>query len=438
VKQAVILAGGKGTRLKERLGDLPKPLIDVDGRPLLWRQLKKLEEFGFEEAVVLVNYRADRIESFLASSGLKLRTRVVDDGDPRGTAGAVLTMAHTLEECFLVVYGDTLFDVDLDRFEGFHRRNAGAVTLFLHPNDHPEDSDLVEVDEDRRVIDFHAYPHPAGSWFPNLVNAALYFVEKKGLLPYRGLPPPLDFAKDLFPKMLADGQIIAGYVSSEYIKDLGTPARLDKAVSALQRGLVERSSYRFPQRAVFIDRDGTLNEERGHIRRPEDLEVFPFVGAALKRLNEGEYRAVLVTNQPVVARGEASAADLRRVHARLDAEAARSQAFFDAQYVCPHHPDAGYAGEVAALKVDCECRKPKPGLILRAIADMNIDPRRSWFVGDSTADFGAAEAAGVRSIGVRTGQAGMDAKYPFTPFLWVADFAEAVDWILGRKEEETE
>ena len=430
MKQAVILAGGKGTRLKERLRDLPKPLVDVGGVPLLLRQLTKLEDFGFDEAVILVNHKAEAIERFVRETPLKIRCRVVNDGEPRGTAGAVLALLDDLADSFLVVYGDTLFDIDFDRFLRFHQGAESSASLFLHPNDHPEDSDLVELDENQKIVAFHPYPHPEGSWFPNLVNAALYFVEKSSLVAYKNLTPPLDFAKDLFPRMIDDGLRLAGYISSEYIKDLGTPARLDKAVSALSRGLVERASYRHTQKAVFIDRDGTVNEERGHIRRAADLEVFPFVGAALKRLNDAEYRAILVTNQPVIARGEATLADLRTIHGRLDAEVARNKAFFDAKYVCPHHPDSGFEGEVKALKVKCDCRKPLPGLVNQAIRDMNIDPRQSWFIGDTTADFGAAAQAGVRSIGVRTGGGSLDGRYPFEPGVVVDDFAAAVQYIL--------
>ena len=431
MKQAVILAGGKGTRLKERLGNLPKPLVDVAGVPLLLRQLRALESSGFDEAVVLVNHRAEAIEEFLSATSLRIRCRIVNDGDPRGTAGAVLALVDQLAEEFLVVYGDTLFDIDFDRFLAFHHRGRGAAgSLFLHPNDHPEDSDLVEIDDQGRILAFHSYPHAEGSWYPNLVNAALYVLEKAALTPYRSLPPPLDFAKDFFPRMVADGRFLAGYVSSEYIKDLGTPSRLDKAEVALKRGSVERASYRHRQRAVFIDRDGTMNEERGFIRRAEDLVVFPGVGAALKRLNDAEYRTVLVTNQPVLARGEATEADLRRIHGRLDAEVARDKAFFDAKYICPHHPDSGFAGEVKALKIKCDCRKPAPGLILRAADQMNIDLAQSWFVGDSTADFGAARQAGVRSIGVRTGEGGRDGRHPYRPDVMVEDFAAAIDYLL--------
>lgn len=431
MKQAVILAGGKGTRLQERLGGLPKPLVSVAGVPLLLRQLRALEVAGLEEALVLVNHRAEVIEDFLAAAELRIRCHLINDGEPRGTAGAVLALTELLADRFLVVYGDTLFDVDLDRFLTFHLKRPGSAgSLFLHPNDHPEDSDLVEIDDEARIVGFHSYPHTPGSWFPNLVNAALYILEKESLLAYRDLKPPLDFAKDLFPRVVADGRPLAGYVSSEYIKDLGTPSRLDKAEAALTRGTVQRASYRFQQRAVFIDRDGTVNEERGFIRSAEDLAVFPFVGEALKRLNEAEYRSVLVTNQPVLARGEASTTDLRRIHGRLDAEVARAKAYFDAKYICPHHPDSGFSGEVKALKIRCDCRKPAPGLVLRAAQDMNLKLSESWFIGDSTADFGAAQRAGVKSIGVRTGEAGRDGRYPYTPDVVVENFAAAVSYVL--------
>jgi len=429
LRQAVILAGGKGTRLKERLGDLPKPLVDVGGVPLLFRQLRSLETAGYDEVLILVNHQAEAIESFVATNQWRIRCQILNDGEPRGTAGAVLALMDLLAERFLVVYGDTLFDVDFARFETFHQKSSNGASLFLHPNDHPEDSDLVEIDAGV-ILGFHGYPHPPGSWYPNLVNAALYLVEKAALVPYQHLSPPLDFAKDLFPRMVADGCRLGGYVSSEYIKDLGTPARLDKAVSSLARGVVGRASYRHLQRAVFIDRDGTLNDDPGFIRFAEDLHVFPFVGSAIKRLNDTEYRAVLITNQPVIARGEATFADLRRIHGKLDAELARSRAYLDAYYVCPHHPDSGFPGEVKELKVACDCRKPKPGLVLRAARDMNIDLSRSWFVGDSTSDFGAAALAGVRSIGVRTGCASSDTRYPYRPDVLKENFAAAVEYIL--------
>ncbi len=323
--------------------------------------------------------------------------------------------------------------VDLSRFWDWHAQDhLASASLFLHPNDHPADSDLVEIDADDRIVRFHPYPHPQGRWLPNLVNAALYIIRKASLIRWRDAQPPLDFGKDLFPRMVEAGLVLRGYNSPEYIKDAGTPARLERVRKAYVEGVVERASLSYPQRAVFIDRDGTLNEDTGHVARAEDLKVFPFVGSALKRLNQSEWRAVVVTNQPVLARGKVNDAEMREIHARLDSEVAVDQAFFDRIYLCPHHPDRGFAGEVAALKVDCDCRKPKPGLILRAAQDLNVNLAESWFVGDSTADLGAAEQAGVSSILVRTGTGGLDEIHPFEPGFSQENFGRAVDFILDE------
>ena len=431
MKQAVILAGGKGTRLASVLNGLPKPLVDVCGKPLLLHQLELLCAHGFTDAVVMVNHRAEAIREWLNGVDLPISVRLIDDGEPRGTAGAVLAALRDLEPEFLVMYGDTMLCVDLTRFWAWHRAVPGAdVSLFLHPNDHPHDSDLVETDEAGRIIAFHAYPHPPDAWLPNLVNAALYVVRRESLRAWVDSAGPLDFGKDLFPRMLAAGATLRGYASPEYIKDAGTPDRLERVRNALTSGAIRRASLNETQRAVFLDRDGTLNVEHGLIRRAEDLEVFPFAGSAIRRLNEAEWRTVLVSNQPVIARGEVTEAELRHIHARLETEIGRDHAYFDRIYICPHHPDRGFPGERIELKIRCDCRKPEPGLIFNAQKDLNIDLARSWYIGDSTADLGAAEKAGVSSILVETGHGGLDRRYPHEARFTVANVSEAAAFIL--------
>ena len=428
--QAVMLAGGKGTRLAARLGGRPKPLVEVGGIPLLERQLRSLAAHGVTSAVILVNHLAGQIEAFLAQREIGLRTTLIDDGSPRGTSGAVLACLAALEERFLVVYGDTLFDIDIAAMIAAHEGSGAAATLLLHPNDHPADSDLVECDDTGRIVAFHGYPHAPGRFLPNLVNAAFYVVEKSLLTAYRDMATPSDFARDLFPAAVRDGHHLHGYRSFEYIKDLGTPSRLDKAERHLAGGVVARARRSETQRAVFIDRDGTLNVLRDYVRCPGDLALLPGVVGALRRLNEAEWRTVVVTNQPVLARGECSPAGLRAIHAKLDTELGQHGVYLDAVYVCPHHPHGGFAGEVAALKVDCDCRKPKAGLLERAILDMNIDRARSFMVGDSTTDVEAARRAGVRSILVGTGEAGRDGRVCARPDFVADDFAAAVELIL--------
>jgi len=430
--QAVILAGGKGTRLASRLAGKPKPLVDVDGVPLLQRQIEALVAHGVDDVIVLVNHAADQIADFLAGLDLPVRVSLIDDGDPRGTAGATLACLARLDERFLVIYGDTLFDLDIGHIVAAHAASGAEATLLLHPNDHPADSDLVEIDGEGWITGFHAYPHPEGAWLRNLVNAAFYVVERRALEPWADRMPIGDFAKDLFPAMVAAGVRLRGQVSFEYIKDIGTPARLDKAERHLRGGLVARARRSQPQRAVFIDRDGTLNELAGFIARAEDLALLPGAAEAVRRLNDAEFRVVLVTNQPVLARGEVDEAGLARIHARLETELGRKGAFLDATYWCPHHPDSGFPGEVPELKRVCDCRKPATGMVTAAAAALNVDLADSWMIGDSTADIAMAEAAGLSSILVGTGEGGADGKYPARPTHRAADIAAAVDLILAR------
>lgn len=428
--QAVILAGGKGTRLAERLNGRPKPLVDVDGIPLLERQIIALKAYGVDDVVILVNHAADQIAAYCdARDNFGVTLTLIDDGEPRGTAGAVLACLDRLADRFLVVYGDTLFNIDVDRFLAAHDASGAAITLFLHPNDHPFDSDLVELQDDT-IVAFHAKPHAPGGHLQNVVNAAFYVMEKAALQPWRDFPVPSDFGQDLFPAMLAAGTPLSGYNSFEYIKDLGTPRRLDKVEAALRNGVLERASLAVPQTCVFVDRDGTLNAQRGYVRTPEELDVLPGVPDAIKRLNAAEIRVALVTNQPVLARGECSFETMRRIHGKLDGTLAEAGAFLDRTYLCPHHPDTGFPGEVAALKIVCDCRKPAPGLLLRAARDLNADLARSWMIGDTTSDLLAARRAGVRSILVRTGEAGRDRKYQVAPDVTVDDFPAAVHFIV--------
>lgn len=434
LQQAIILAGGQGTRLRERLGDLPKPLIDVAGIPLLERQILLLKRYGYRRIIILVNYKAEKIEQFCNShANWELQISCVDDGEPRGTAGAVLNIYDCLDDEFLVVYGDTMLEVDIGRFEAAHTRNKdSAGTIFLHPNDHPQDSDLVEMDEDGRITVFHAYPHPSDHYLPNLVNAALYILNRDALKPWRqaGVQGIFDFGKHLFPELLASGQRLYGYNSPEYIKDCGTPARLDKITQHLISGKVERSSLAHKQPAIFLDRDGTINKEVHFLKSADQLELLDGVEEAIRAINQSAYRTCIITNQPVVARGECSFAELKNIHNKLETLLGRKGAFVDRIYVCPHHPDSGFIGEIAELKVSCACRKPNTGLVDRAEKELNIDLERSWLIGDTTTDIETARRAGLRSILVETGYAGLDLKYNNTADFTFPSLPMAVQFIL--------
>lgn len=431
MRQAVILAGGKGTRLASRLNGRPKPLIDVDGRPLLERQLDSLYAAGFREVLLLVQHAKEQIEEFTEAYDQRdMEIRLIEDGEPRGTGGSVLAAWDHLDEVFLVVYGDTLFDINFPRFIKRHLDTGAQATLFVHPNDHPYDSDIIGMDEDGWVTGFHPAPHPSGQYLRNLVNAALYVVKRESLTHSRDLFN-CDFIKHIFPRLLDAGGRILAYPSVEYIKDIGTPDRLDKAVKHLRDGKVIESNLNHKQKTIFLDRDGTLNIERGLIRNPSELELMPGAAQAVRAINQSGYRSMLITNQPVIARGEVTKEGLMQIHTKLEADLGFERAFLDAIYYCPHHPDKGYPGEIPEMKMDCGCRKPQPGLLLQAAAEHNIDLSSSWIIGDSGRDILAGEAAGVSTVLVGSGLEHEVGKFASDPDFRAANIELAVNFILS-------
>jgi histidinol-phosphate phosphatase family protein len=429
--QVAILAGGMGTRLRERSGDLPKPMVPVLGKPVLHHQIELCRNYGFKDIALLVQHRHEKISEYFGDGsafGVTLSYAIEDE--PRGTAGALRDALPLLADRFLLLYGDTFMDVNLRMLWRAHETSGAVGTLFLHPNDHPQDSDLVDIDANGTIRAILPYPHPEGREVRNLVNAALYVLERAGLEDVSPAQGKADIAKHMFPRMLELGRCLHGYVSPEYIKDMGTPERLDKVERDLLASLPERLSSRQLRSAVFLDRDGTINREVNHLKSPDQVELLPGAAAAIRRLNASGKLAVVITNQPVVARGDVGFKELNHIHARLESQLGAGGAYLDGLYLCPHHPDKGFPGEVPELKGPCDCRKPEPGLIDQACREMGIGRQDSWMVGDTTSDVEAGRRAGLRTVLLRSGYAGSDAKHDIRPDYIAPDLADAVEWIL--------
>lgn len=430
MKQAVILAGGEGSRLKEISGGLPKPMVSVKGKVLLQYLIEQCVQYGISDIKLLVSYKKEVIQEFIGDGKqFGASIQYIDEQRPQGTAGALIDALPELDEQFLVIYGDTYFDIDLYSFWKFHKEKTGDVSIFLHPNDHPHDSDLVEIGSNLQVQKIHPYPHD-DQWKQNLVNAAIYIFNKNSLNDYNFKVERPDIAKQLFPIMLKNKKKIYGYVSSEYIKDMGTPKRLSIVERDIDSGKVKLLKKQSKKIAIFLDRDGTINEEVGHLSDIKNFHLIKGVGEAICQINAAGILAIVITNQPVVARGELGELGLKMIHNKMDTLLGRHGAYLDQLYYCPHHTDTGFEGEIESLKIECDCRKPKIGLFKNAERKFNISLEESWFIGDSTRDILAAQKAGMKSILVLTGLAGKDKSFNVKPDIVKNDLKAAVDYIM--------
>jgi D,D-heptose 1,7-bisphosphate phosphatase len=435
IRHLVILAGGKGTRLAAVAGSVQKVLVPIGGKPVLQHHLELAAVSGIEHVTIFAGFLAEDIETFVGdASTFRPSVQVIIENEPLGTAGAVVNALGRLPEHFFALYGDVMVAENLQQIAKAHLARDADFTMVAHPNDHPLDSDLLETDADDRVTAIHAYPHPPNACYGNLVNAALYVIRRDALRAWAGATGKLDFVKNIVSGLISNGGRVFAYRSSQYLKDMGTPARLQEVESEYRSGRIASTKTNAKIAAIFLDRDGTLNIEKGHLRQPDELELLPGVGAALRSLRQAGYRLVIITNQSVIARGETSEADVAAIHRRLEWELGKSGAFVDAIYICPHHPDRGFPGERSDLKVVCDCRKPATGLIKRACADLQIDIASSWLIGDQTRDIETARRAGLRSVLVQTGKAGGDGGFAAAPNYVATDLSAAARMILAKNE----
>lgn len=425
--QAVILAGGRGARLGDMTLEIPKPMLLLGKKPLLHHQIDLLSKYGVKEIIILVNYLKDPIMNYFGDgSRFHVKIRYFEEITPLGTVGGIKEIEEWLTGDFLVLYGDVMINMDLARLIAYHQLKYSQCTLVLHPNDHPYDSDLVEINTTGRVVAFHSKPHDPEHTYHNLVNAGAYVLSPK-VFPFLEKGIKADFGRDIFPGIFSRLPMF-GYRTTEYLKDMGTPERLEKVRQDLESGRIGNSSYEYPQKAIFLDRDGVLNVERSYISKPEELVLFDFTPAAVRKINQSGYLSIVVTNQSAIARNLCTEEDIQEIHRSLETTLGRDKAWLDGIYYCPHHPDKGFPEENPKYKIDCDCRKPRTGMFRKAAEDFNINMGDSFMIGDSERDIQAGINAGCVTLGVRTGYGIKKTKV--LPDFMFNNLAEAVDFIV--------
>ena len=409
--KTIIMAGGRGTRISELFPDIPKPLIPIEGVPVLEREIISLREQGFKDIIMTVSHMGDKIMNYFKDgSKLGVSIQYYNEVTPLGNAGALFKLREQLEdEPFLLLNADAVFDVDFNRMVKFHHAHGGLVTLFTHPNNHPYDSGLIVANNDMSVQSWLAKEDVRPIYYKNRVNAGLHVIDPKvldmvtvdidkiGTLDEQSEKTiKIDLDRQLLKPLAGTGKMFC-YDSPEYVKDMGTPERFSQVEEDFKAGRVSAKNLSNKQKAIFLDRDGTINKYVGFLRNINDFVLIDGVAEAIKEINASGYLAVIVTNQPVIARGEVTYEELNEIHNKMETLLGKQGAYLDAIYYCPHHPDSGFDGEVKELKFDCDCRKPKPGLLLKAAEELNIDLSQSWMIGDSKNDIMAGKNAGCKT-----------------------------------------
>ncbi|CAH1190037.1 UTP--glucose-1-phosphate uridylyltransferase [Paenibacillus plantiphilus] len=427
--KAVILAGGKGTRLSEFTKEIPKPLIPINGKPVLEYGIDNFALYGIKDIIIVIGHLGHKIQEYLGD-GTRLGVNIsyYVETEPLGTAGALYHLRDSLSEEFVLVYGDVIFDIDLDRFICFHLGHGFTGTLAAHPNNHPYDSDVLQIRASGLVEDILKKNEKRDYYYNNCVNAGIFLFNKR-IINYIAANTKQDLEKDIIAQLIPEGEICA-YRTTEYMKDMGTPDRYSLVQQHVDKGIVGKKNLALKQRAIFIDRDGTINKYVGLLSKPEQLVIEDKVVEALRRINDSEFISIVITNQSVIARNLCSVEELDDIHRKLETLLGERGVYVDDIIYCPHHPDGGYPEENKALKISCRCRKPSIGMLESAAAKYNIDLASSYLIGDTTVDIQTGINANVSTVLVGTGLGGKDNLFQVAPNYYADHLLEAVDYIM--------
>jgi D,D-heptose 1,7-bisphosphate phosphatase len=420
--QTIIMAGGKGTRVASIAGDIPKPMIPICGKPILEHQIEVLKKNGLTDIIIGVGHLGQHIKDYFGDGGrLGCAISYYTETEPLGTAGMLYKLGG-LSGDFIVLNGDIIFDIDFSRMIAFHKEKKAQATIAVHPNSHPFDSALIITDTNNRVTGW-LNKEDERKYYKNTVNAGIHILSVEFLKNCPQSKEKIDLDRDMLKPSISSGAVFA-YPTPEYIKDMGTPERYAQVMADMQNGIVHGKNLTVKQKAVFLDRDGTINTFNGYVTKPEDFELIEGAAEAIKKINGSGYLAVVITNQPVIARGELDFETLDLIHKKMETDLGKQGAYIDDLFYCPHHPDKGFPGERPEYKIDCDCRKPKPGMILQAAEKYNIELGQSYMVGDDQRDVQAGINGGCIPVFLSK-----DRKYEDTNIKTFNDLLKFADWL---------
>ena len=434
---AVIQAGGSGKRMSSLTkGLIPKPMLKIAGKSMIENQMDMLAVDGISEFVIIIGYQGEIIERFFGDGSVfGYKIMYIKEHTPLGSAGSLFFLKDILRSGeytdVIFLFADVMFSIDINRMKKFHESTDAYITLLSHPNSHPFDSDLLVVDSDFRVTGIDHKDTKRDYYYKNIVNAGIYMFKSEVVYSLNDASCR-DMEKNIITPSITSGKKVFAYITPEFVKDAGTPERFQNVSKQWEEGIQKIKCLKQQQKCIFIDRDGTVNEYKGYITNEKDFVLISGVIDAIKKINSSGYLVILVTNQPVVARGMCDISDVEKIHMKLETLLGESGAYLDDIVFCPHHPDRGYDGENLLYKKECTCRKPKTGMIENMVRRYNIDTNLSYMVGDTTVDIKTGMNAGVKTVLLESGEAGMDGKFNVRPNIYARDLQDAVDIILGK------
>jgi D,D-heptose 1,7-bisphosphate phosphatase len=378
VKQALVLVGGKGTRLGALTASTPKPLLPI-AQELCFLDvlIEEIARRGFTDIILMAGHLAEQFQArYDGRSRHGAVITVVCEPEPAGTGGALRYVVDRLDPWFLMMNGDTLFDFNLrDLVSRPPDRALGRIALRRIDDTSRYGKVTFEHGLIRSFIE-----KGSGAEGPGMISGGAYLLSRDILA---GMSGPCSIERDVFPG-LADAQLLEGRVFDGYFLDMGLPETYRQAIDEIPQ--------RRTRSVAFLDRDGVLNADAGYTYRADDLEWIEGGREAVRALNDANCYVMVVTNQAGIGRGKYDEAAMHAFHDRMQDDLAAIGAYVDAFYFCPFHPEAQLA---EYRHPDHPDRKPNPGMLLRAFAEWPVQVRGSFLVGDQPHDIEAAQRAGI-------------------------------------------
>lgn len=399
MRQCVVLAGGLGSRMTTEGYLRPKILLEVNGKTLLEYLLDELEREEFTEVVFCLGYQAHQVLAEINGLKRKIKINTFVEQEQRGTLGALTQAKSLLADFFTVVMGDCfLYRTNLGGIHQLVQDRAIDACILSKFTDHPHDSDLLKIDNWSNVREIFIPPHSNVSESPHVGLSGVLVLRKENLNLF-GPTASGDLTTRFLSALLANQKNVIAIFHQGIIRDLGTKDRLE---NFKPNTYLDKTPNLLNSSTVFLDRDGTLNKQSGHISSFSQIEILPSAQVLMTELRLRNIRSIVISNQPVIARGQAT---LQQVF-DLTKELIRNLGFNEAEvpiYICPHYPESGFANEVLELKVRCTCRKPNPGLLLLAAETYDLRLTKATFFGDSATDMQAAIRVGAKGIHLHSG-----------------------------------